>query len=456
MSGKPVGNACFAYGVVIRIAVVAGLGGFLLGFDTVVISGTNETLERVFNLNAVWAGFTVAIAPIGTILGTLVVGRPSDAFGRKKALFALAIGYFISALGCGFARTWCELLAARFLGGVAIGGASVVTPMYIAEISPPRLRGRLVMVNQFNIVLGVLLSFVSNYLIARYFEFDVAWRWMLGLLALPAAAFFLAIFAIPESPRSLVRRKRSAEARQVLERLGDADVERELAAIQASLLDRTGQVRERLFGRPVLAPRAAGLHDCHVQSAHRHQRNPVLRTENLQPCRRPAGPVLAAIHCRGHDPAGVHDRRHVPHRPLWTADPAVDRIGGHDGLLGLARGHVRRQSQGARGLILAGLLGAIALFALSQGAVMFVFISEIFPNAVRAKGQALGTFIHWSMAAAVTWSFPIVAQHCVAGAFGFFAAMMALQFLFVWKIMPETKGGALEDIEKRLAAAERI
>ncbi|MGD0896750.1 MAG: MFS transporter [Thermoguttaceae bacterium] len=166
MSRNTVGRVHFAFGLVVRSAVVAGLGGFLLGFDTVVISGTNETLERVFNLNVVWAGFTVAIAPIGTILGTLIVGRPSDALGRKKVLFALAIGYFVSALGCGFAQTWYELLGARFLGGVAIGGASVVTPMYIAEISPPRLRGRLVMVNQFNIVVGVLLSFVSNYLTA--------------------------------------------------------------------------------------------------------------------------------------------------------------------------------------------------------------------------------------------------------------------------------------------------
>ena len=241
-------------GVVVGGAMVAALGGLLFGFDTAVISGTNEALQKVFGLDSFWLGFTVAIAMIGTIVGSFAIGKPSDLLGRKKVLFALAIGFFVSSLGCGLARTWPEFVIARFIGGLVIGGASMVTPMYIAEISPPHLRGRLVMVNQLNIVVGVLLSYVSNYLIAQHFEFDVAWRWMLGLLAAPSAAFFLLIFTVPESPRSLVKRGRSAEARRVLERLGGAEAERELAAIQASLADRPGHVQDRLFRSPHWRP----------------------------------------------------------------------------------------------------------------------------------------------------------------------------------------------------------
>ncbi len=239
--------AGFRRGLVLRAAMVAALGGFLLGFDTVVISGANETLERVFNLSAFWLGFTVAVAPIGTILGSIAVGKPSDVFGRKNALLMLAICYFVSAIGCGAARGWWELVFARLLGGLAIGGGSVVTPMYIAEISPPRLRGRLVMVNQLNIVVGVLLSLISNYVIAQHFPLDVAWRWMLGLMAVPAGVFFVSIFTIPDSPRSLVRRGRPADARKVLGQLGDADIEGELSAIEASLAQQPGGAQERLL-----------------------------------------------------------------------------------------------------------------------------------------------------------------------------------------------------------------
>ena len=237
-------------------AVVAALGGLLFGFDTAVISGTTEALQKVFELNSFWLGFTVAIALIGTIAGSLIIGKPSDVFGRKTVLFALAICFLVSSLGCGLARSWWEFLFARFLGGLAIGGTSVVAPMYIAEISPPHLRGRLVMVNQLNIVAGILLSYISNYLIALFLDFDVAWRYMLGLLAVPSAAFFLLIFKIPESPRNLVKRGRSPDAREVLKRLGEKDVDNELAAIEASLADQPEHRQERLlqaaYRRPVL------------------------------------------------------------------------------------------------------------------------------------------------------------------------------------------------------------
>ena len=230
-------------------AVMSALGGLLFGFDTAVISGTNEALQKVFDLDEFWLGFTVATAMIGTIIGSFAIGKPSDVFGRKNVLFALAIGFFVSSLGCGLARNWREFVLARFLGGLAIGGASMVTPMYIAEISPPasarpagdgepiQYRGRRFAVLRFELR------------DRSVFGFDVAWRWMLGLLAVPSARVFLLIFSVPESPRSLVKRGRPAKAKKVLERLGEEDVESELAAIQASLAEQPGHVQERLFRR---------------------------------------------------------------------------------------------------------------------------------------------------------------------------------------------------------------
>jgi SP family xylose:H+ symportor-like MFS transporter len=440
---------------VIGGAVVAALGGLLFGFDTAVISGTNEALQKIFGLDSFWLGFTVAIAMIGTIVGSFGVGKPSDRFGRKNTLFALAAGFFLSSLGCGVARSWPEFVLARFIGGLAIGGTSMVTPMYIAEISPPRLRGRLVMVNQLNIVLGVLLSYVSNYVIAQYFEFDVAWRWMLGLLAIPSGIFFFLIFSIPESPRSLVKRGRLTEARTVLAQLGENDTEKELAAIRASLVDQAGHVQERLLVRPygrliflacamAIFNQLTGINAMLYYAPNIFRIAGALRDSSLLQSIAMGGTLLVFT---------------------IIAMFIIDRFGRRILLLIGSVGMAlclfllaAAFSSGSRvhgGLVLGALIGSIAFFALSQGAVMFVFISEIFPNAVRAKGQALGTFVHWTMAATVTWSFPVVAQQCVAGAFGFFAVMMTLQFFFVWCIMPETKNASLEEIGKRLALGAR-
>jgi sugar porter (SP) family MFS transporter len=236
-------------GLVLRAAVVTALGGLLFGFDTAVISGTTDALQRVFGLDPFWLGFTVAVALLGTVVGSLAAGRPADAFGRKKVLFAIAVAYFVSAVGCGLAPDWWRFLLARLLGGLAVGGASVVAPLYIAEIAPPDWRGRLVALSQLNVVVGILLSFLSNYFLAAHLDFEVAWRWMLGVVALPSLAFFLLLFTTPESPRWLVRGGRTAEARRVLERLGDPDVVAELAAIEASLAGQAGHAEGRLFRR---------------------------------------------------------------------------------------------------------------------------------------------------------------------------------------------------------------
>ena len=245
-------------GLLLRSTFVAALGGLLFGFDTAVISGTTEALRELFGLGNFGLGFTVSSALIGTIVGAIAAGPPSDRFGRRATLFVIAILYFVSALGCGLAWDWYSLLFFRFLGGLGVGAASVVSPMYIAEISPARLRGRLVAITQFNIVIGVLLAFFSNYVIAQLDLGSAEWRWMLGVLAVPSLAFFCLLFLNPESPRWLVAKGRIDEARDVLNRLGaDAGgVDVEIGKIKASLDVEHHTVDESLFDakyrKPVL------------------------------------------------------------------------------------------------------------------------------------------------------------------------------------------------------------
>ena len=243
--------------------LVAAVGGFLFGFDTVVISGTTEALSSVFNLSPWALGFTVASALIGTVVGSLISGKPAEWFGRKPILMVLAVLYFITAVGCGLAWDWWSLLFFRFIGGLAIGGASVVSPMYIAEISPPHARGRLVAMSQWNIVAGLLVAEMSNYLIGRFLTSMVngvevidpsAWRWMLGIVAIPAVLFLFLLLPIPESPRWLVKCHRREEALSVLEKLGNEDAPALLQDIVDSLHEETVGADEAFFQRKYLRP----------------------------------------------------------------------------------------------------------------------------------------------------------------------------------------------------------
>ncbi len=437
---------------VIFSTLVAALGGLLFGFDTAVISGTTEALERVFVLDEFWLGFTVASALLGTIVGAFSVGRPADRYGRKRVLFVLAVLFLASALGTAFAESWFVFLAFRFIGGLGVGAASVVAPMYIAEIAPARLRGRLVAVNQLNVVTGILLAYFSNYLIAQSFDAEVAWRWMFGVMAAPSLLFLGLLSFIPFSPRWLVRQGRVREAEAVLQSLGEENVKQELAEIVASLEAEQGKNQERLFQRqyrfPIMlaialamfnqlsginaliyhAPRifamaGAAADDAFLQSV-------ALGTTNL------VFTILALF---------IIDR--FGRRPLMLVGSVGTAL-----CLGLV---AMAFSTGAFSgtVVLLGLLGFIAFFAFSQGAVVWVFLSEVFPNRVRSKGQALGSFTHWVMAAAVSWTFPVVAEVSGAFAFAFFAAMMLLQFVFAWRVMPETKGLSLEELEVRMGIA---
>jgi len=439
--------------------VIAALGGLLFGFDTAVISGTTQALESVFDLSGFWLGFTVASALIGTIVGSLVIGRPADALGRRRVLFAIAAFYFVSAVGSALAWNWASFLAFRFLGGLAVGAASVVSPMYIAEISPARWRGRLVAVTQFNIVLGILLAYLSNYLVAQLGLGAAEWRWMFGVEAVPAAAFFVLLFLTPASPRWLVARGRVDEARAVLDTMGTdrGGVDEEIRAIQASLDLEHHSLREPFF-----------------QKAYR---TPILLAIAIAAFNQLSGinalmyyaPTIFRMAGAGQDSALLQSVIVGGTNLIFTmaAMAVIDRFGRRNLMIVGSIGYILSLASTAWAfyrygtdftpagslVVLVSLLVFIASHAFGQGAVIWVFLSEIFPNRIRARGQALGSFTHWFMAAGISWTFPIIAKASGAHTFAFYAAMMVLQLIWVLKVMPETKGVPLEDIQKRMGIA---
>ncbi len=237
---------------VIGYALIVAMGGFLFGLDTAVISGAEKAIQQLYHLSNAWHGFTVAIALIGTVVGSFSAGWPSEIYGRKKVLLFIAFSYGLSALGCAFAPSWLVLVTSRFLGGLAIGASSVIGPMYIAEIAPAHIRGRLVALFQFNVVFGIFLAFISNYLLAGIGE--NAWRWMLGIVAAPAFLFFGLIFIIPDSPRWLVKRNLIDRAKEVLALCGRIDIEGEIKDIVESLNIHADSPAERLFSKKYSRP----------------------------------------------------------------------------------------------------------------------------------------------------------------------------------------------------------
>jgi sugar porter (SP) family MFS transporter len=239
----------------LKSTVVAALGGLLFGFDTAVIAGTTADLTTVFGLNPTRLGITVSAALVGTILGAMLAGFPGDRYGRRDSLRGMAVLYFVSAVGCALAWNWEALICFRFLGGLGIGGSSVLGPMYIAEIAPASWRGRLVGLFQFNVVAGILIAYLSNFLVGlQHLSVDSDWRWKLGISAAPAALFFLMLFVIPRSPRWLVKTRRVDEAREVLKLTGVDDYEGELSAIVESIDAEHGHADEPLFSRKYALP----------------------------------------------------------------------------------------------------------------------------------------------------------------------------------------------------------
>ena len=438
-------------------AVVAALGGFLFGFDTAVISGTTNWLEDYFGLTNATLGFTVASAIIGTIAGAIVVGRPSDRYGRRKILFVLALLYLGSAIGSAMAENWYMFLIYRFIGGIGVGGSSVVAPIYIAEISPARKRGRMVAVVQFNVVTGMLIAYMSNYLISTLNLGDVEWRWMFGVEAIPAFLYFVLLFTIPRSPRWLVARGRIEEAAGVLGKCGTdtGSVEEEIREIKSSLEQASGKKSDKLFTRKY--------------------RRPIFLAMAIAIFNQLSG-INAVLYYAPHifKMAGAAEQSALLQSVaiggtfvLFTmlALSIIDRFGRRTLMIVGSAGYIvslaiiswafytygTEFDKAGSTVVLVSVLVFMASHSFGQGTVIWVFISEVFPNSVRARGQALGSFTHWFMAAVISWTFPIIAGISGGYTFAFYTVCMVGQLLWVLFMMPETKGLTLESIQKKLS-----
>ena len=430
----------------VRIALIAALGGFLFGFETAVISGAEKIIEKMWSLSSFWQGFTVSSSLIGTVLGSLIAGVPARKYGRKKVLLFIAALYFFAAIGTASVSAWLLFVLFRFLGGIAVGSSSVVGPMYISEIAPAHLRGRLAGSFQLNIVAGIFIAYCTNFLFVGLGE--DSWRWMLGIMVIPAALFWILLRQIPESPRWLILNGRDGEAVPVLQRLG-SDVQEETRAIRESVKEHKEALFQARYIKPILyAVLLAMFNQLSGINAILYYAPRIFEMAGFSKADAYLQPVYIGAS-----------------NLLFTllAMTVIDKFGrkrllliGSFGMilfLGLTA-HAFHTGVKGNSMVLAYLIGFIAFFAFSQGAVIWVFISEIFPNSVRSQGGSLGSFTHWIMAAIISWTFPVIVEgNPETGAyhsFVFYACMMFLHLLFVWRFLPETKGRSLEQIQQEL------
>jgi len=430
-------------------SLTSALAGFLFGFDTVVISGAEKTIQALWGLSPELHGIAMASALYGTVVGALAGGWPADRFGRKATLLWIGVLYFVGAVGSGLASNVSAFIAARFIGGLGIGISTVAAPLYISEIAPAKHRGQLAGMFQFNIVFGILIAFVSNALLAGVGE--NAWRWMLGVAAFPSLLYALLCFGLPESPRWLLSRGGDREgALKVLQRIEPAasrtEIEGEANEIVAASSEKassahfwTGRLRKPIL----LAVLIAFFNQLSGINAILYFAPRIFELTGL-------GAKAALLQSVG---IGITNLVFT-FVGLWL----IDRLGRRTLLFIGSFGYIASLGLVAWSFFTAHfsivpvcIFAFIAAHAIGQGAVIWVFISEIFPNRQRAEGQALGSFTHWVFAALLTTFFPKMVSAFAPGyVFSFFAGMMVLQLIWVKTLVPETKGVPLEQIQKRL------
>ena len=405
------------------ITCAVSLGGLLFGFDSGVISGCEEAIQEEFALAPLWHGLVVAGALIGTVFGALAAGRMCDWLGRKPTLVWMGVLFLVSAAGCAFTpggMVGPHVLGwMRFIGGIAIGGVSVAVPMYIAEIAPPERRGRLVLVNQFCIVLGIVVSYVSNYCVARWLPTSsaVIWRTMLGAECLPVIMYLVALVRVPESPhQAKVEVSAPLFVRRNLRPL--------LLCFTVAFFSQLSGVNAVNYYAPRIFKMIFGEGSGLVSLAGTIGVGAV----NL------VFTVLAFFFI---------DR--VGRRPMLIVGCAAMAA-----MHGLVAWQISLGTSCMPWLALAGVYGFIAAVAFSASAVIWVFISEIFPPDVRAKGQSFGGMVHWVMCMLVSWLFPVAVAHTGTYAFAFFAAMMLIEMFWAMFLMPETKGRHLHTLSTAL------
>ncbi len=430
-------------------SLTSALAGFLFGFDTVVISGAEKTIQTLWGLSPGLHGIAMASALYGTVVGSLLGGWPADRFGRKATLLWIGVLYLVGAVGSALATNVGMFIAARVIGGLGIGISTVVAPMYISEIAPPKHRGRLAGMFQFNIVFGILIAFVSNRLLADVG--DNAWRWMLGVAAFPSVLYAVFCFGLPESPRWLLSKKGDrAAALDVLQRVepevSRAEIETQADDIAAASTEQasSGHFWTHRLRKPILlAILIAFFNQMSGINAILYFAPRIFELTGL-------GTKAALLQSIG---IGITNLVFT-FVGLWL----IDRLGRRTLLYIGSFGYITSLGLVAWGffsghysIVPACIFGFIAAHAIGQGAVIWVFISEIFPNRHRAEGQTLGSFTHWIFAALITTFFPKMVGAFPPGyIFSFFTGMMVLQLIWVSTLVPETKGVPLEQIQKQL------
>jgi sugar porter (SP) family MFS transporter len=436
-----------------RATLTGALGGLLFGFDTVVISGAIDALVRLYDLSAQGKGLTVAIGLVGTVVGALGAGVVGQRLGGREALRMTAALYVVSAIGCGLAWSWPSFMLFRFVGGLGIGASSVLGPVYIAELAPAKWRGRLVGTFQFNIVFGILLAYVSNYWIRTLGLGSTEWRWQVGVAALPAVGFLVLLYGIPRSPRWSASRDRIDEALAVLKMMGEEDPEAELDDIRAALAQEHATAHEPVFRWKYRYPLflAISIGAFNQLSGI----NAILY-------------YLPSIFASAGFSQISGDKQAIGigfTNLVFTVVgmSAIDRLGrktllliGAAGTAGCLAAVAWLLTSNAHQAALVWLFVTyIAFFALSQGAVIWVYIGEVFPNAVRSKGQGVGNASHWIMNTIIAMVFPVLVVSIGRSApFIFFAVMTVVQFVVVLFTYPETKGQTLEALQRKLVHAE--
>lgn len=436
---------------VLFLSVTAALGGFLFGFDTAVISGAERDIQKLWGLDDWSHGLAVAMALYGTVIGALFGGIPADKFGRKNSLLWIGVFYLVSAIGSALANDVNTFMIFRFIGGLGVGASSVVAPMYISEIAPAKRRGQLVALYQFNIVFGILMAYFSNYLIGTA-NLNEAWRWMLGVEAIPALVYSILIVKVPKSPRWLIAKKQDYEtAREILTKTDPEGVDEAMVLAIAE----SKEIRGKVAATALFNPKFRKISFFAFLMAFFNQMSGINAIIYFAP--------------RIFESAGIA-----------TEDALLSTIGiGAINLVATMLGLYLIDKIGRKMLMYIGSVGYIislslmaysyfggaisntllpyfvfvfiACHAIGQGSVIWVFIAEIFPNELRAFGQSLGSFTHWILAAVIANLFPFFASTFGAGSiFAFFALMMVLQLIWVAFRMPETKGKSLEEIQKEL------
>jgi len=436
-----------------KATLTGALGGLLFGFDTIVISGVIDALVRLYGLSAQGKGLTVTIALVGTVAGALGAGQVGQKLGGRETLRITAVLYLIAAIGSGLAWSWPSLMVFRFVGGLGIGASSVLGPVYIAELSPAKWRGRLVGAFQFNVVFGILVAYTSNYFIRTLHLGAAEWRWQVGVAALPAAAFLALLFGIPRSPRWCAAQGRFGDALAILKQMGEPDPQAELDDIRAALAQEHATAREPVFRwkyrYPLfLAISIGAFNQLAGINAILYYLNSIFTLAGFSQISGDQQAIAIGATNLIFTIVGMSMIDKLGRKTLLL----VGAAGTASCLAGVAWLFRTHSHPGALVWV---LVTYIAFFALSQGAVIWVYIGEVFPNSVRSKGQGVGNASHWIMNAVIALEFPVVVHSLnTETPFVFFAAMTVVQFLIVLFVYPETKGQTLEALQRRLVRAE--